>query len=169
MEALLLQDELGDAMEERRQALARLPAGPSSERSRLVGMRTRLARRAFTLGARADQIAGNGQYTEAESLLRQALAAQRELQPSRPWLAADTQSRLGGVLLAQRRFSEAEPLLVQGFEGFIGDPPNFDERNTMMALRRGALDRIVRLYEETNRPDRAAVWREKRDAESQPQ
>jgi hypothetical protein len=33
------------------------------------------------------------------------------------WLTFNTQSLLGGALLGQKKYAEAEPLLVKGYEG----------------------------------------------------
>ena len=64
---------------------------------------------------------------------------------------------LGGALLGQKRYAEAEPLLVSGYDGMkrleATIPPQGRDRLTE------ALQRLVRLYEATNKPAEAARWR----------
>jgi hypothetical protein len=67
-------------------------------------------------------------------------------------------SLVGGSLLGQRRFAEAEPFLLQGYEGMR-------EREARIPagfkpwLRQGG-DRLVAFYEATNQPEKARRLRE---------
>jgi serine/threonine protein kinase/tetratricopeptide (TPR) repeat protein len=98
------------------------------------------------------------QYSEAEPLLRECLAL-REHQLPDCWLRYNTLSLLGGALLGQQQYAAAEPLLLQGYEGMkqreAKIPPNGSLRLTQ------AVERLVRLYEATNQPDKARLWRER--------
>ena len=62
---------------------------------------------------------------------------------------------LGGALLGQAKYEKAEPLLLQAFEGLdlhrSEIPPNAQRHIT------ATIDRLIRLYESTNRPDDAAL------------
>ena len=73
------------------------------------------------------------------------------------WQMCDARVFLGGVLREQRRFDEAEPLLVAGYEGLVARaeriPPNERDR---IAL---AQKQLVKLYEAWGKPDEAARWR----------
>ncbi|HMB71125.1 MAG TPA: hypothetical protein VKU85_17580, partial [bacterium] len=62
-------------------------------------------------------------------------------------------SVLGEALLAQRRFREAEPLLLAAWEGLKDDPAVSPDR------KRSAVARIARLYQRWNRvlPDAGRV------------
>jgi hypothetical protein len=68
-------------------------------------------------------------------------------------------SLLGGSLLGQGRTAEAEPLVVQGYEGMkaresrIAVPERFRLRE--------AAERVVHLYEEWGKPAQAATWKSK--------
>jgi hypothetical protein len=75
--------------------------------------------------------------------------------PAGTWPAADTESRLGGCLMEQRRFPEAESHLLSGYEGLQKTPGAPPRR------RRESVERIVKLYETWNKPDKAAEWRTK--------
>jgi hypothetical protein len=71
--------------------------------------------------------------------------------------AADQMSLLGGSLLSQGRYAEAEPLVVQGYEGMKA-------RESRMPLPqrfhlREAAERVVQHYEAWNQPDRATTWK----------
>ena len=68
-------------------------------------------------------------------------------------------SSLGGALLGQGRHAEAEPLIVSGYEGMKAReakiPPPGKPRFT------DAAERVVRLYEEWGKKEKAAEWRTK--------
>jgi tetratricopeptide (TPR) repeat protein len=55
-------------------------------------------------------------FTEAELQLRECLAIREKVQPD-DWRTFNTRSHLGGALLGQKKYAEAEPLLRQGYEG----------------------------------------------------
>ncbi len=62
-------------------------------------------------------------------------------------------------LLGQKKYAEAEPLLVQGYEGMKAReakiPPQSKKRLTEAA------ERIVQLYDAWGKPDQAAEWRKR--------
>ena len=68
-------------------------------------------------------------------------------------------SLLGAALLGQKKYTEAEPLLLQGYEGLkewertLGAPWNWRVTE--------AAQHLVDFYEATNQPEKARVWREK--------
>ena len=55
-------------------------------------------------------------WTEAEPLLRECLAIREKTQPD-VWPTFNTQSLLGGALLGQKKYADAEPLLLAGLRG----------------------------------------------------
>ena len=55
-------------------------------------------------------------FTRAEPLLRECLAIREKTQPD-DWTTFNTQSLLGGALLGQKKYADAEPLLLKGYEG----------------------------------------------------
>jgi hypothetical protein len=64
---------------------------------------------------------------------------------------------LGGCLVGQNRYAEAEPLLLQGYEGMrqreAQIPPFAKPR------LREAIERLVQLYDAWGKPVQAAKWR----------
>ena len=75
------------------------------------------------------------------------------------WLTFHARSQLGGSLIGQKKYAEAEPLIVSGYEGMKAR----EEGLPAMArpLLAGAAERVVRLFEEWDKPDRAAAWKAK--------
>jgi tetratricopeptide (TPR) repeat protein len=55
-------------------------------------------------------------YTEAEKAFRECLAV-REKEAPNSWETFETMSQLGGVLLVQKKYADAEPLLLRAYEG----------------------------------------------------
>ncbi len=82
-----------------------------------------------------------GKFAEAEPLVRETLEHRRASLPQHHWLIGNSMSLLGETLLRQGKLTEAEALLVGGFEQIRRDPQAPEVR------KREALDRIRRLYE----------------------
>jgi tetratricopeptide (TPR) repeat protein len=97
-------------------------------------------------------------FVEAEQVAREALALM-DKDARENWSRFHTISMIGGALLGQKRYAEAEPFLVQGYEGM-------KQRETLIPagfmhwLTKGG-NRLVRFYEATNQPEKAREWREK--------
>ena len=92
---------------------------------------------------------------DAEQSLREALQIRQEIYEPENWLIASAKSMLGETLIDQQRYEEAEPLVLEGYEGMRGalEVPEIRPRE--------ALERIVKLYEQWDKPDQAAEWRAK--------
>ena len=94
---------------------------------------------------------------EAEPVLRESLAIRQKKQPDH-WSTFNAQSLLGGALLGQKKYADAEPLLLAGYEGMKKRedkiPAAFKKRRLT-----DALERLVQLYEATDKKDKAAEWR----------
>jgi hypothetical protein len=97
------------------------------------------------------------QHAEAEAVLRECLAIREVVEPD-AWTTFHTKSLLGGALLGQTKYAEAEPLLLQGYGGMkqreAKIPPI--EKNRLA----DAAGRIAALYEATGPADKARAWRE---------
>jgi hypothetical protein len=137
--------------------------GPEAEplfRAGLDGVRQRFGaddpRTAGILAVRGLSLVRRGQWTEAEAILRECLAIREKVQPDE-WTTFNTRSQLGGSLLGQKKYTEAEPLIVAGYEGMKARqariPPPGKPRLT------DAAERVVRLYEEWGKKEKAAEWR----------
>jgi tetratricopeptide (TPR) repeat protein len=128
-----------------------------------------------TIALLADALLRKQQYAEAEPLLRQCLTASERHQPD-DWKTFNCKSLLGGALFgqahgmknsqagaAEKKFSEAEPLLLTGYEGLKAHE---NEGTNEVKSRRSpeAMERLVKLYTELGKPDEAAKWQKKLDA-----
>jgi serine/threonine protein kinase len=98
-------------------------------------------------------------YKEAERVVREALAVFEEL-PDRldNWGVFHTMSLVGGALLGQERFAEAEPYLVQGYDGMKHHEDIIGPEFRRWFIREG--ERLVSFYEATNQPEKARRLRQ---------
>ncbi len=99
-----------------------------------------------------------GKFAEAEGLARECVAL-REREIPDDWRTFNARSMLGGALLGQKNYAEAEPLLRSGYKGMKqreGQIPPIGKPRLKEVLQR-----LVQLYEETGRLDQAAEWRRK--------
>jgi hypothetical protein len=98
--------------------------------------------------------------------LREALACCQGKLPQGHWHVAKVKSLLGGALLGQKKYMDAEPLLLAGYEGLNAgkkDLPAREQRShTDAALR------LVKLYDEWPKPAEAAKWRKVLEDSSPP-
>jgi hypothetical protein len=84
-----------------------------------------------------------------------ALAIRRKSLPSTHWRISYTEALLGSCLGGERRFDEAEPLLLAGYETLRA------KRGEARDETRMAASGLVALYAAWGKPDRAAEWRKK--------
>ena len=139
--------------------------GPEAEplfRAGLEAARKRFGaddpRTAGFLATRGLSLIRQGKWTEAEAILREALTIREKVQPDE-WTTFNTRSLLGGSLLGQKKYAEAEPLIVSGYEGMKAREARIPPPG-MPRLAEGA-ERVIRLYEEWGQKDKAAEWRTK--------
>jgi tetratricopeptide (TPR) repeat protein len=95
-------------------------------------------------------------YSEAESLLREAGSGEGN-QQLMMWDTCDRQSLLGASLLGQGKYAEAEPLLIEGYEGLRKLSPAI----SVDANLPEAGQRLVQLYTAWGKPEKAAEWRQR--------
>jgi serine/threonine-protein kinase len=108
--------------------------------------------RAAYLRNLAVALATEGKAVEAETKAREALSVFRSKQPPMLWRTADAASVLGGCLVAQGRFQEAEPLLLEGYSVLQKDKG--DGAKHVEAARQ----RIIDLYKAWRRPEKSAKY-----------
>jgi tetratricopeptide (TPR) repeat protein len=100
-------------------------------------------------------------YTEAESIFRECLAIQAK-EGSDARLTFLVQSMLGNALWAQKRYADAEPLLLEGYRGMTRDT------TTPIVMRfphlTEAVERLIQFYDAWPKPDEAAKWRQQLQA-----
>jgi tetratricopeptide (TPR) repeat protein len=97
-----------------------------------------------------------GQYAQAERLLREALSRYQTDKVSN-WNPSYCQSLLGASLTGQKKFAEAEPLLLSGYHGMLQQASivSWERRS---ALKNGA-QWIIQLYQEWGKPEKVTEWR----------
>jgi tetratricopeptide (TPR) repeat protein len=94
-----------------------------------------------------------GDYKSAEELFGRALEIQRKTFAERSWEIANTKLLLGACLKEEKKYPEAESLMLEAFpiieKSFgIGHP-----------RAQAQVKRLVDLYEAWGKPDRAATYK----------
>lgn len=92
----------------------------------------------------------------AEPLLRDCLAVRQKNQPD-DWTTFNTKSLLGGAVLGQQKYADAEPLLVAGYEGMKKREAKIPAPSKIRLTE--ALQRLVQLYDAWGKKDQADKWR----------
>jgi tetratricopeptide (TPR) repeat protein len=160
----------------RRQLLtAYVAARKAPEGTKLVKEILAEARKEYAAGSAelAGALAQNGYsltqleaWDEAEPVLREALRIREKIEPG-AWTTSNVRSLLGEALAGQRKYADAGPLLVQGFDGLKARVAQIPE--PFRALRLGeAADRLVRLCEVQGKKEEAAKWRKEGEAVRKP-
>jgi hypothetical protein len=98
-------------------------------------------------------------FSDAENLLRECFTIRQKTQ-SDAWSTFNTQSTLGEALMGQRKYAEAEPLLLKGYEGMKVREKTIPGSGKIRIPE--ALDRLIELYTATNKPDEVKKWRAER-------
>jgi tetratricopeptide (TPR) repeat protein len=99
------------------------------------------------------------EYAEAERLLRECLKFREEHEPDL-WQTFNAKSALGGCLLGQKKYDEAEPLLLAGYEG-LKRREDKNPRSVPQSRLSEAIGRLVQLYGAKGDAARADEWRRK--------
>jgi len=128
----------------------------------LAGRRHSLgAQNPDTMASEADlalAYVSQGRYGESEPLAREALEAEKKIQPD-DWQRFRAESLLGASLAGEKKYAEAEPLLIEGYQGMLA------HKDRMEVPDRYHLDLahqwLVQLYQAWGKPEKAAEWRKK--------
>lgn len=140
-------------------------AGKSAEAAKLVLELLADTRKGLPEGSPqlAGLLASNGlellqlkAHAEAEPLLRECLAIREKIQPE-VWSTFNARARLGAALLGQKKYAEAEPLLIAGYEGMKQREATIPREGK--ARLPEALECLIQLCEENDRPGEADKWR----------
>jgi eukaryotic-like serine/threonine-protein kinase len=116
-----------------------------------------------TLASEADlalAYVSEARFAESDPLASEALNTEKTVQPDN-WQRFRAASLLGATLAGEKKYAEAEPLLLEGYQGmlarkeFIGAP----ERYHLDLARRW----LIQLYQTWGKPDKAAEWSKKCD------
>ena len=73
------------------------------------------------------------------------------------WKGFRAESLLGASLAGQKKYAEAEPLLLEGYQGMLARESQLgaDDRHNLDRVR----EWIVQLYQAWGQPGKAAKWR----------
>ena len=99
-----------------------------------------------------------GKFAQSEPLAREAMETDRKQQPDN-WQRFRAESLLGESLAGEKQYDQAEPLLLEGYQGMLA-------RKDLIAVPdRHHLDIahqwLVQLYQAWGKPEKAAAWRKK--------
>ena len=101
-------------------------------------------------------------FDEAEAALREGLEMRVKALPAGHLRIAESEYALGDILMKMNRPLEAEPLLVDACTILAAT------RTSLRPRMRQAFDVLIERYESTGRADKAAQWRQRRDAAMAP-
>ena len=76
------------------------------------------------------------------------------------WTTFSTKSMLGASLLGQKKYAEAEPLLLAGYTGMKDRADKIPAQCKVQLTH--ALERIVDIYTAWGKMDKAEEWRKKK-------
>ncbi len=100
-------------------------------------------------------------FTEAEPLLRDCLAI-REKKTTDDWRTFNTRRMLGSALLGQKKYADAEPLLLKAYEGMKEREKSIPKSGGADERIPEALDALIELYTATNKPEEVKKWQAER-------
>jgi tetratricopeptide (TPR) repeat protein len=146
-------------------AVAYRRAGRIDDASRLFQQDPLSSSYAASLTIQGAALLAEGKPAEAELKLRGSLAVRQKIQPD-DWTTFDAQALLGAALLDQKEYAQAEPLLLSGYEGMKRRQAKIPAQDRYHLTR--TLERLVRLYEEWGKPDKAEHWRKEWEAADHP-
>jgi hypothetical protein len=141
---------------------AKLSEAQSLDQDLVARLRARLpaddpALAAAIYGLAATLLKG-GKLAEAEPLIRECLAVREKRLPD-DWRTYSTRAMLGDNLLNQKKYADAEPFLLSGYQGMKDREAKIRGGNRVFLKK--ALQNLSQLYSATDRPDEAAQWKQK--------
>jgi eukaryotic-like serine/threonine-protein kinase len=96
-------------------------------------------------------------FIKAEAPAHEALEFDRKQQPD-DWQRFRAASLLGASLAGQKKYAEAEPLLLEGYQGMLARKDRTDVPDWYHLER--AREWIAELYQAWGKPEKAAEWRQ---------
>ena len=97
-------------------------------------------------------------FHEAEPFARECIEIRDRTIPD-DWRTFNARSFLGASLLGQKKYAEAEPLLLDAYQGMKQREDKIPPSGRLRPKE--CLQWLVQLSEETNRPEQAAAWKQK--------
>jgi tetratricopeptide (TPR) repeat protein len=108
------------------------------------------------------KLSTEGRFAEAEAVNQECLTEIQSQKFRDDWWISGMQSDLGASLLAQGKLAEAEPLLLDGYEGLKRCEYHIPT-NAVPRLGEAA-GRMARFYEMSGQAEKAAEWRKQQAA-----
>jgi eukaryotic-like serine/threonine-protein kinase len=99
-----------------------------------------------------------GKFAQSEPLAREAMEFNRKKQPD-DWQGFRAETLLGASLAGQKKYADAEPLLLEGYQGMVARKDKIEVPNWYHLDR--AREWIVQLYQQWGKPGKAAEWKKK--------
>jgi non-specific serine/threonine protein kinase/serine/threonine-protein kinase len=99
----------------------------------------------------------HGKFAESEPLAREALDFNNKNQPD-DWQRFRAESLLGASLAGQKKYAQAEPLLLEGYQGMLARKDRIAVPDRYHLNR--ARECILQLYQDWDKPEKIAEWRE---------
>ena len=109
------------------------------------------------LAEQAEDMLRRGRHERAAAVLNECVAILEKKQPD-AWTTFRAQTLLGVALLAQQTYAEAEPLLIQGYEGLKAREAQIPALYARQRVAEAG-ERVVRLYEVWGKAEKVAEWR----------
>ena len=105
-------------------------------------------------------------WAESEPALQDCLTILEKTQPN-GWMTSYVRSMLGGALLGQKKYGDAEPLLVEGYKGLSaqwGRSPGANPAGSpSLRLVIESLERLIELYMAIDKPDEVKKWQAEKE------
>jgi hypothetical protein len=143
--------DLNAALELRRAALAEMTRSLSADPRRVAVARAQLG---------ATLIRAQQRSADVEPHLRAALQVQQEELPGE-WTTYRTQALLGAALLGQKRYTDAEPLPLAGYEGMKRQAGSIPPSAHCSPSE--VIEQLVQLYTAMGKQDQATQGPQKRN------
>jgi tetratricopeptide (TPR) repeat protein len=97
-----------------------------------------------------------GKWPDAELVLRECLTIREKAEPD-AWTTFNTLSTLGGVLLKQKNYADAEPMLLAGYQGMKERVESIPAAGSERIPQ--ALQRLIELYSALEQPAEVERWK----------
>ncbi len=112
---------------------------------------------AGALATRTAALLEEKRFTEAEPLARECLAIREKKFPD-DWRTFNTRSMLGGCLLGQKKYAEAESLLVSGYKGMKQRAAKIPKQGYLRLIE--GVQRLLQLRAAPPQSEAAPEWRD---------
>jgi len=97
-----------------------------------------------------------GKFTKSELLARETETTERAKRPD-SWLRFWAESLVGASVAGEKKYAEAEPLLLEGYRGMLARKDRIAVPNRRHLS--SANEWILQLYAAWGKPEKAAQWR----------